>query len=65
MPKFKSKKLCGAGALAIPYEEDLEANKANKFNETVLVKEITKVIKKVDSLQARKKKPIDTSKLLK
>jgi hypothetical protein len=63
MPRFKSKKITKmGGSLAIPYEEDLEANKANKFNETVLVKEITKVIKKVDN---RKKKPIDTSKLLK
>jgi hypothetical protein len=63
MPRFKSKKITKmGGSLVIPYEEDLEANKVNKNNETVLVKEITKIIKKVDN---RKKKPIDTSKLLK
>ena len=61
MPRYKSKKvskLCGAG-LVVPYEEDPEATKINKSNEAVLVKEITKIIKK------NKSKPIDTSKLLK
>jgi len=38
------------------YEEDDFAERQNKSNETVLVKEITKIILK-------KNKPIDTSKL--
>ena len=41
------------------YQADPQATKVNKINETVLVREINKAIKKTKS------RPIDTSKLIK
>jgi len=61
MRKYQKYKLFGLGLkqklLAESTKPDKEADTINKFNETALVKSVTKIINK-------KTKPIDTSKLL-
>jgi len=53
-----TKKKTGGSVIANEVSIDLDATRKNKTNEAVLVREITKAMKKIKS------KPIDTSKLI-